>query len=267
MKQGNSLFQHAGKEDFFVYLENKEEKYGVFTKEYWRLAARQFGDVRMITIAALIVALRIAVKMFRVPLAAGLSITFDAYVNSLGSVIYGPLVGLMVGFVSDILGLVAVGRVGEYFPPFTLVEMASSFIFALFFWRKKITFSRALTAKFSVNFICNIIMTSAFEKWRIAVMSGAEAAEKYNIINGVRIAKNLILFPLEATLIIIVLSAALPVLAKFKLLDKDHGSVDKPTRVKLISQIVFFMALSVALVLLYVFFLKDFIKELNIKFW
>ncbi len=250
-----------------MYFENKEEKFGIFGKEYWALAARQLRDVRMITVAALIVALRIAVKMFRIPLTAGLSITFDAYVNSLGSVIYGPLVALMVGLVSDLLGIVAVGRVGEYFPPFTLVEMASSFIFALLFWRKKITFSRALTAKFSVNFICNIIMTSVFEKWRIAVMSGAEAAEKYNIINGVRIAKNLILFPLEATLIIAVLSAALPALARFKLIDKNYGAVDKPSRLKLISQIAFFTVLSVLLILLYVFFLKDFISELNIKFW
>lgn len=105
--------------------------YGIFSRSYWREAAKQFGDIRMITVAALIVALRVAVKFLRIPIAQGLAISLDAYVNSIGSVIYGPLVGLVVGAISDTLGCLITGRMGEYFPPFMLTEMLSSFIFAL----------------------------------------------------------------------------------------------------------------------------------------
>ena len=251
-----------------MYIGSKNNKFAsVFSKKYWREAANQFKDVRMITIAALIVALRVAVKFVRIPIAQGLAISLDGYVNSLGSVIYGPLVGLVVGAISDTLGCLVTGRMGEYFPPFMLVEMMSSFIFGLFFWKRKIRISSALSAKFTVNFVCNIMLTSIFNKWMYYVYYGLERAEAYNVINGVRIVKNLIMFPLEATIIVVVLSSTIPILTKLKLIEAEYCFVYKPSTKKLVLEVVLFTALSVALILFYIFFLKDFIAELNIKLW
>lgn len=240
----------------------------ILTKSYWREAAKQRKDTKMLIIAALIVALRVILKqpIFKITIAQGLSITLDSYVNSLGSVIYGPVVAILVGITSDTLGVITTGRIGEYFLPFILTEVSSSVIFALFFWRKKITFSRALRAKFTVNLICNMIMTSLFKKWQLFIFYGVEKAEAYNLINGVRIAKNLILFPVEATLIIIILSAALPILVRLKLIQSDTCSIEKPSDKKMLLEMAFFVVLSVALVLFYIFFLQDFVSKLNINF-
>jgi ECF transporter S component (folate family) len=210
----------------------------------------------MITIAALIVALRVVVKLFKINIASGLGFSLDGYVNSLGSMIYGPIVGLVVGAVSDILGLLITGQMGQFFPPFTLVEMSSSLIFALFFWRRKITVSRALTAKFSVNLVCNIIMTSVFMKWLKYIQLGPAGADAYKIINGVRIAKNLIMFPLEAMIIITVLSFAIPILTRLKLVDKQLCFIEKSSTKNLALQIALFTALSIAIVVAY-FLLND----------
>ena len=247
-------------------LANKEDT-SIFSKKYWIDATNQLKNINMITVAALIVALRVAVKFIKIQLAPGLNISLDAYVNSLGSVIYGPIVGLLVGAVSDILGCLVTGRMAEYFPPFALVEMTSSFLFGLFFWKRKINISRALWAKFTVNFVCNIIMTSLFNKWMYYIYYGIERAEMYNVINGARIVKNLILFPLEATLIVAVLSATLPTLSSMKLINKTQCFVDKPSNRNLILKLLLFTVSSVAIIVLYVFFLKDFIAELNLKFW
>lgn len=256
----------AGKEGHFLFMELENKKYASsLSKKYWKEAARQFSDVRMLTIAALIVALRIVVKFAKIPIAQGLSISLDAYVNSIGSVIYGPLVGLAVGLISDTVGCLVTGRMAEYFPPFALVEMMSSFLFGLFFWKRKIGISRALAAKFCVNLICNITLTSVFNKWMYFIYYGLERAEAYNIINGVRIVKNLIMFPLEATIIVIVLATTLPMLTKLKVVDKNYCFVDKPSNKKLLLQIALFTALSVAIILIYVFFLKDLVADLNIK--
>ncbi len=244
-----------------------KEKTSVFSKKYWQDASNQLGDVRMLTMAALIVALRVVVKLFKIPLAAGLSISFDAYVNSLGSLMYGPVVALLVGAVSDVLGCVVTGTMSEYFLPFIMVEMSSSFIFSLFFWKRKINIARVLASKFTVNLICNIIMTSLFNKWYYYLYFGVEKAQAYNVINGARIAKNLIMFPLEAVIIVIVLSAALPVVSRLKLVDKKLCYIEKPSNRELILQIVLFTAISIALVLFYIFFLKDFVANLNVKFW
>lgn len=228
------------------------ENGGIFTKAYWKRAAKQFSDPKMITIAALIVALRVVVKLFKINIATGLGFSLDGYVNSLGAMIYGPFVGLVGGAISDILGLIITGQMGSFFPPFTLVEMASSFIFALFFWNRKITVLRALSAKFSVNLVCNIIMTSVFMKWSILIQSGRDAADAYKIINGVRIAKNLIMFPLEAMIIISVLSFALPILNRLKLVDKRQCFVDQASKKGLVLKIALLTVLSIALVVAYI---------------
>lgn len=261
-------FSFAGKEGFFMQktLEN-QEKISIFSLKYWQDASSQLKSIRMLTIAALIVALRIVVKFIKIQLAPGLSISLDAYVNSLGSVIYGPVMGLLVGAISDILGCLVTGRMAEYFLPFALVEMMSSFIFGLFFWKRKINITRTLKAKFAVNLVCNIIMTSLFNKWMYYIYYGVERAEAYNVINGARIVKNLVMFPLEATIIIIVFSAALPTLFKMKLVDKNYCFVDRPSNKKLVLQIVLYTVISVAIILLYVFFLKDFVDGLKLKFW
>ena len=245
----------------------KEKETNILSREYWKEAARQLKDVRMITIAALIIALRIAVKFLKIEIAPGLNISLDGYVNSLGSLVYGPVVGLVVGAISDTLGCLVTGRMGEYFPPFMLVEMSSSFIFALFFWRRKIHLGSTLSAKFTVNLVSNIILTSIFNKWMYFVYYGLERAQAYNIINGARIVKNLILFPLEATLIVMVFTFALPVLTRFKLVDKRYCYLEKPSTKKLVIELVLFTMGSILLIVLYVYFLMDFVSGLNIKFW
>ena len=244
-----------------------EKQIKIFSRGYWREAIRQLKDVRMITIAALIVALRIAVKFLKIEIAPGLNISLDGYVNSLGSLIYGPVMGLVVGAISDTLGCLVTGRMGEYFPPFMLVEMSSSFIFALFFWRRKINVRTTLGAKFTVNLVSNIILTSIFNKWMYFLYYGLEKAQAYNIINGARIVKNLVLFPLEATIIVMVLTVALPVLVRLKVVDRNVCYIEKPSTKRLILELVFFTALSIFLIVFYVYFLKDFVSGLNIKFW
>lgn len=235
---------------------------GIFSAAYWREAARNFGNTRMLTFAALIVALRVAVKLLRIPVVAGLSIGLDGYVNALGSLVYGPLMGLAVGAISDTLGCV-IAPTGPYFLPFILVEMGSSFIFALFLWKQPLSVRRVFGARFCVSFICNIVLTSVFVKWEYLVFYSVEKAETYALVNGVRIAKNLVLFPLEAVLITLLLGALSPALRSLHLLPK--GDNDLRIRPRHIVLVAILFAAAVGLVLLYVFFLKDVISAHNIK--
>lgn len=235
----------------------------ILSVAYWREAVSNFSKPQMLVLAAIVVALRIAVKFFKIPIAPGLSISADAYVNAVGSLIYGPAVGLAVGSLSDTLGYI-VNPSGPYFFPFIFTEMGSSFIYGLFFWKRNPSISRILVAKFTVNMICNVIMTSVFNKWMYLVFYGIDKAEAYNIINLTRIAKNLVLFPLESVLIAIVMGALLPSLSRMHLLSEIPDlKLKKRHYVAIIALTLF----AVGLVLLYVFFLKDFVKSLNINFF
>ena len=154
----------------------------IFSREYWREARGEFASPKTLVFAALIIALRVIVKMAKIPLVSGLSLTFDCYVNALGSIVYGPVVAIFVGAISDTLGCMFFPS-GPYFLPFMFVEISSSVIFALFLWRRKISVGRVLISKFTVNTICNICLTSIFMKWMYAIYYGDAKAATYNIIN------------------------------------------------------------------------------------
>ena len=234
----------------------------VFSGRYWKMAVKNFSDVRMLVFAAFIIALRIAVKFLKIPIAPNLNLSLDCYVNAVGSIIYGPLVGLVVGAVSDTLGFI-LHPTGVYFFPFIFVEMLSSFIFALYLWKRELSVLRVMASKFTVSFICNIILTSIFTKWSLYLYSGVEDAQAYALINLVRIGKNLVLFPFEAVVITLILAALTPAFRSLKLLPKTQEKLKiEPKHVILIIVLTLF---SVALILLYVFFLKDFLSVHNIK--
>ena len=181
-----------------------------FSHAYFKEAAKVFKDARKLAFAAVICALRVAVKSLSLQIAPGVYLSFDCYVNALGSLVYGPLMALCVGAVSD-------------FFPFILVEMSSGFLFALFLWKKRLTAPRLLAAKFTVNFVCNILLNSLIQKWYYALF---DADKVYYVINGVRIVKNLVLFSLEATLICILVNALLPGLKSLNYVDKGQRGIE-----------------------------------------
>lgn len=161
----------------------------------------------MLVIAAVIVALRVLLKSAQLPIIPGsVYITFGFFANALGSMIYGPVLSLLVGAASDTIGAV-IFPVGDYFFPFIITEMASSFIFALFLYRAKPTVLRIIASRFFVVLVCNLILTPIIMRWDYAYF-GIE--KSYKLFTLARTIKNAALFPLEALLLVIFLRAVLP---------------------------------------------------------
>ncbi len=232
----------------------------ICSKQYWRTALSLVKDTRMLVFAALIIALRVAVKTLKLTTGT-ISFTFDCYVNSLGSIVYGPIMGLLVGAVSDTLGCILVpSPTSPYFFPFIFVEMSSSFIFALFLWKRPLSPSRTLLCKFTVNMFCNVILTSLFIKWSYSYFGMDKV---YNLFNLQRLVKNMITFPVESMLIVLILQAAIPVLQRCGL--KSILPVKNRLQKKHYWLIALLLVISVGLILLYIFVLNDLLKANNIK--
>lgn len=211
-----------------------------FSREYWKSAANELRSVRMLVIAALIVALRVALKSVFIPVGDQLNITVGFFANALGSMIYGPVLGLLSGMVSDLLGCILFPK-GPFFPPFTLVEMLGSFIFALWLYRTRLTPFKVIASKLSVNIVCNIVLTPVFLSW----MYGKSVM--IYLVPG--IAKNLCLFPLEGVVLTIFIGIMLPILKKIGI---ETGKQDK---LRITKSYIFVLALlfviSVLAVILY----------------
>ena len=235
----------------------------VFSATYWRDAAANLKNVRMLALAAMVVALRVVCKMIEIPIAPGLNINPAGFFNAVGAMVYGPVVGVVGAMVSDPLGYL-VHPDGPYFLPFMLVDMSSSFIFGLIFWRRPLTVSRTMSAKFAVNMISNVVLTSIIMKWNYYVFYGVEKAEAYSIINLTRIVKNLVMFPIEAVLLTVVLGALSPALFRLRLLPQKTDLRLKVWHYILLGVLTL---LAVGLVIFYVTFLKDYVKAHNFKLW
>ena len=231
----------------------------VLSAAYWRQAARNLGNPRMLALAAVVVALRAVCKMIEIPLGPSLNLNVAAVFNAVGAMVYGPVVGVAGALVSDPLGYL-LSPDGPYFLPYALSDMSSSFIFGLFFWQRTPTVSRTLWAKFTVNMVSNVVITSLVTKWYYAFLHMDKA---YSLITLVRVGKNLTLFPLEAVLIAVVMGAVSPALFRMRLLpQKPHMKLTARHYV-LIGVLT---AVAIGLVVFYVLFLKDWLSAHNIKF-
>ncbi|MCD8004145.1 MAG: folate family ECF transporter S component [Oscillospiraceae bacterium] len=176
-----------------------------FSAAYWRLAAAEMKSTRMLVLAAVLTALRIAVKSLSIPIGPNLNITFGFLINSIGSMIYGPVVAILTSAVSDTLGAILFPS-GPYYFPFIFEEIAGGVFFALFFYRAKISTMRVLLGRFSVTLVCNLILNPILLYYYYLAYMGTS----YNIFSLPRMVKNLALFPVQSLVMVILFNAVLP---------------------------------------------------------
>ncbi len=182
-----------------------------FSKEYWRTAAAEFKDTRTLVFAALMIALRVALKGVKIPLGPYLDINSAFLVNAVGAMTFGPLMAVAAAAVTDTLGCLLFPS-GPYYFPFIFVEIAGSLIFALLLYRTEVTVWRLLLARFLIDFLVNVVMTAP-------IMVGYQEyafGKAYPLIDVPRILKNLVMFPLESVALVIFLRYVIPPLYREK---------------------------------------------------
>ena len=182
-----------------------------FCAGYWRDAVAELKDTKMLVFAALIVALRVALKtIIRIPLGPSLDITPAFMANALGAMVYGPVVGAIGAIVSDVLGVILRGD--TYFLPYVLTEISGTIIFAMFFYRQKITPVRVILSRFSICLFVNILLQTPID-----MLFQYVNGYKIVALTLPRIFKNLFMFPLESVALAVFLTAIQPITYRMKL--------------------------------------------------
>ncbi len=185
-----------------------------FSKAYWHDAAQELKDTKMLVIAALMIALRVSMKWTVIPLAPNLNINIGApLINAMGAMIFGPVVAALAACVSDFAGYLLFPQGGVYFLPYMFVEVAGSVLFALFFYRARVTVTRVILARFSMDLFVNIILNSFVSMWYYAAILG----KSYTFMILPAVIKNLGMFPIEAFLLTLFLSVVIPITRRMKL--------------------------------------------------
>ncbi len=180
-----------------------------FTPSYWKEAAGEVKKPRILAVTALFIGLDIIIGMFYIPMPFGdnLRVYFGYFTNSMCCMVCGPVMALIFGFVRDILGFLA-NPSGGFFFGYTLSAMLGSLVYALFFYRARITVVRILCCKLIINVCVNILLGSL---WSAILFS--KGYYFYMVSSTV---KNLMLLPVEVILLVLFYQVTLPILVKMK---------------------------------------------------
>ena len=198
-----------------------------FSKAYWRDAAAELKDVKMLVITALMIALRIALKPLAIPLGPQMSIQTATLATALGAMIFGPVVAIPAAMISDTVGFM-IYPTGDYFLPFMLTEIASTMAYALCLYRAKPNATRVIIARFMICFAVNVVLQQFIFAWQYTYMGNPDKAKDaiMGIMTQARLFKNLFFFPIESVVITLFLKALIPVTARLKLTYGGNGKMD-----------------------------------------
>ena len=183
-----------------------------FAKGYWKTAAAELKDTKMLVITALMIALRVALKPLAIPLGPQLSIQTAMLATALGAMIFGPVVAIPAAMISDTVGFM-IYPTGDYFLPFMLTEIASTMFYALFLYRAKVTPTRVMLSRFFICFLVNVVLQQFIYAWWYVYIGNPEQAKEsiLGMMTMARILKNLAMFPIESVVLTLFLKFLLPV--------------------------------------------------------
>ena len=208
------------KEDIFMARTQKSTTLypHPFSKAYWRDAAAEMKDIRMLVITALMVALRIALKPFAIYIGPQMAIQTATLATALGAMIFGPVVAIPAAMISDTIGFM-IFPTGDYFLPFMLTEIAGTMFYALCLYRAKPSATRVIIARFLICFVVNVVLQQFIFAWQYTYMGNPEKAKDsiMGIMTTARIFKNLFFFPIESVVITLFLKVLIPITSRAKL--------------------------------------------------
>ena len=194
-----------------------------FSKAYWRDAAAELKDTKMLVVTALMIALRIALKPFAIYIGPQMAIQTATLATALGAMIFGPVVAIPAALISDTIGFM-IFPTGDYFLPFALTEIASTMIYALCLYRAKPNTTRVIIARFLICFLVNVVLQQFIFAWQYTYLGNPEKAKDsiMGIMTVARIFKNLFFFPIETVVITLFLRVLVPVTRRARL-TYDNG--------------------------------------------
>lgn len=185
-----------------------------FSRAYWRTAAGELKNLRVLVFCALMIAAAIALGLFSVPLATNLKLSVSFVARALAALVGGPVVGILYGVAEDVLGWV-LHPGGPFFPGYTLNTVLAVVAYALFFYRSRLTVWRIIAAKAIATFPISVGLGCLWSQ----MLYGK--GYLYYLVKS--LIKNTLYFPIQVLLLVIVFQALLPAMKRMHLVSDKVG--------------------------------------------
>lgn len=182
------------------------------TPAYWQASLASLRSLNLLVFAALMVAASIALSAVSVPVTGYTKFTLGFLARSLCALVCGPVMGLTFGFVEDMLGFI-LHPTGAFFPGYTLSTMLGVLVYALCFYRAKITVWRIALANVTVNVLINAVLGSY---WNVILRGNG-----FLFYFWTSLAKNLVTVLPKVLLMYVLFQALLPVLMRMGIIPRQ----------------------------------------------
>ena len=181
---------------------------------YFKASFSALHCTRLLVFAALMIAMARALSIVPGIPIAHTKLTFGFLARALCAMVCGPVLGLVYGFVEDILGFI-LQPTGEFFFGYTISTMAGVLVYAVFFYRRKVTVLSIVLANLVVNVVVNALLGSV---WTMMTRGGG-----YWGWFVPSLIKNMITIIPKSAMLYFLFRAMLPILQRMGVISKSVG--------------------------------------------
>lgn len=155
----------------------------------------ELKDIRCLVLTSLLIALSVVADLLniRIWLTPELRFGVGFVLNASIAMLFGPSVGMMAGFSTDVLGYLVNSSGGAYFPGYTLTAMLTGLLYGLWLYGHRPSRRTILGAQVCINVFCHIGLNTLW----LAVTGGKAMA----LLLPARVVKNLLMLPFEVILL------------------------------------------------------------------
>lgn len=117
----------------------------------------ELRHLKTVVVTAMLIAVGIILGYFSITLTPYLRIGFSFIANELTALLFGPVVGGVMGGIADIIKYL-IKPAGPYFFGFTLSAILGPVIYGMMLYKKPISFPRIFAAKVIVAILVNLLL-------------------------------------------------------------------------------------------------------------
>ncbi|MGN0551454.1 MAG: folate family ECF transporter S component [Acutalibacteraceae bacterium] len=129
------------------------------TLENFKSSARELKSVQVLALCGILLALRVVLGFLEINIENIYRISFASLPVSLGAMLFGPIIGGILGVMGDLITLI-IHPIG--FPNIGIIlsKTLAGVIFGLFLYKKPISLIRTSVAYATVTVLCDLIITT-----------------------------------------------------------------------------------------------------------
>ena len=151
----------------------------------------ELKNLKSMVMAAMLLAIAVVLGFFTLQLTEFIKIGFAYIANEFAGMLFGPVVGSLIGALADILKYM-VNPTGPFFPGFTISGFCGGLIYGIVLYKKPLSMKKVILANTLVTILVNLLLNTY---WLTLLYGNA-----YMALLPARVVKQIVMLPIEVIL-------------------------------------------------------------------